>query len=256
MTATSDSKPYGVIYCIENKVNGKRYVGQTTMKLAYRWKRHCSIDGRCLSIAGAIKKYGPEGFSIKEIDSATSREELDAKEIWHIQRLRTLELEFGYNLRAGGMSASFLPETRRLMSLRKLGGKLSEEHKAKIAAAGLGRRVPASVGAKISAAKKGVKFSEEHKRNMSIVRMGWKMSDAHKLAVGQAATGAFFSEERRRKISEALTGKKRGPLSEEVKAKLSMAFKGKQRSEEDRQKMRDGRAAAKLARQQALAVQI
>ena len=81
MTATVNSKPYGIIYCITNKVNGKRYIGQTTMPLYKRWHAHKKANGRCISIAAAIKKYGVDAFEIIEIDRAFSREELDEKEV-------------------------------------------------------------------------------------------------------------------------------------------------------------------------------
>ena len=33
-------KPYGIIYKITNKVNGKCYIGQTTKSLSDRWSKH------------------------------------------------------------------------------------------------------------------------------------------------------------------------------------------------------------------------
>jgi len=36
----SASKPFGVVYLITNTVNGKVYVGQTTVGVSKRWKGH------------------------------------------------------------------------------------------------------------------------------------------------------------------------------------------------------------------------
>lgn len=251
MTATVNSKPFGIIYCITNKVNGKRYIGQTTMPLYKRWHAHKKANGRCISIAAAIKKYGVDAFEIIEIDRAFSREELDEKEVAHIAAANTLDPQFGYNLRPGGMSATFSEETRALMSARKKGGTLTEEHKAKIALAGKGRRhTPESI-IKQSLAKKGKPKTDEHSANMRKPRPDYVMSEAHKAAIRKAATGAVFSAERRAKISAALTGIVRGPLSVEAKEKLSAERRGIPRSEADKQKIRDGIAAAKLRKQQA-----
>lgn len=201
--ADGDSKPYGVIYCITNKVNGKRYIGQTTISLSKRWHAHQKAAGRCISISAAIQKYGVDAFEIVEIDRAYSRQELDAKEIAHITAANTLDPAFGYNLRPGGMCATFSDETRALMSERKKGGKLTQEHKAKISASSA--RVPKSAEhcAKVSAAKRGVKNSAQHRANQSKPRPDFVMSEAHKQAIREAATGAVFSDERRAKISAA-----------------------------------------------------
>lgn len=248
MTAAINSNPFGIIYCVTNKVNGKRYIGQTTMPLYKRWHAHKRADGRCLSLSAAIKKYGAECFEVVEIDRAYSREELDAKEIAHIAAANSLDPAFGYNLRPGGMCATFSPETRALMSARKKGGTLTEEHKAKIALAGKGRRHSEASIQKQSLAKLGKPKSPEHRANMCKPRPAFVMSDSHKQAISAAATGAIFSDARREKISAALTGRKKGPLSEETKAKLSLVNKGTTRTPEQRQRMSEGRKAAQAAR--------
>lgn len=203
MTAAINSKPFGIIYCVTNKVNGKRYIGQTTMPLYKRWHAHKRADGRCLSLSAAIKKYGAECFEVVEIDRAYSREELDAKEIAHIAAANSLDPAFGYNLRPGGMCATFSPETRALMSARKAGGVLTAEHKAQIAAASAGVPKSAEHCANVSAAKKGVPNSAAHRAAQSKPRPDFVMSEAHKQAIRRAATGAVFSDARRAKISAA-----------------------------------------------------
>lgn len=203
MTAGIDSKPFGIIYCVTNKVNGKRYIGQTTIPLYRRWHTHKRADGRCVSLSAAIKKYGAECFEVVEIDQAYSREELDAKEVAHIATANTLDPAFGYNLRPGGMCATFSSETRALMSARKVGRVLTAEHKANIAAASTGIPKSAEHCAKVSAAKKGVPKSDAHRAAQSKPRPDFVMSEAHRQAIRLAATGAVFSEERRAKISAA-----------------------------------------------------
>lgn len=203
MKAIGDSKPFGIIYCITNQVNGKRYIGQTTMPLYKRWHAHQKAGGRCVSISAAIQKYGVEAFEIVEIDRAYSRQELDSKEITHIGTANTLDSVFGYNLRPGGMCATFSAETRSIMASRKIGTKLTEEHKAKIAASSAGVPKSEAHSAKVSAAKKGVKHSDQHRANLRKPRPDFVMSEAHKQAIRNAATGAVFSEERRAKISAA-----------------------------------------------------
>ena len=248
MTADSDSKPFGIIYCITNKVNGKRYIGQTTIPLYKRWHRHQKAIGRCKSISSAIQKYGADSFDIAEIDRAYSRHELDEKEIAHIAAANTLDPACGYNLRPGGMSATFSQETRALMSARKIGRSLTEEHKAKIAASSAGVPKSAAHAAKVSAAKRGKPNSEQHRINQSKPRPDFVMSESHKAAIRQANAVKIYSEETRKKISEALTGRKKGPLSEETKAKLSLVNKGTTRTPEQRQRMSEGRKAAQAAR--------
>lgn len=89
-----------IVYLITNKVNGKRYVGQTVRSLEERWKDHCRVKDDNY-FHRAIHKYGVENFSLEIIDTADSGEELDEKEIFWIQKLNTL-FPHGYNLKEGG----------------------------------------------------------------------------------------------------------------------------------------------------------
>lgn len=59
----------GTLYLITNNINGKKYVGKTYKKVDSRWKDHVSKanSGSNRPICRAIRKYGPEQFTIEPI---------------------------------------------------------------------------------------------------------------------------------------------------------------------------------------------
>ena len=65
---------YGVVYLIWNKVNGRKYVGQTVHSLKRRFKDHACSD---YYIGKTIRKYGKENFYCGVIKTCESKEELD-----------------------------------------------------------------------------------------------------------------------------------------------------------------------------------
>lgn len=215
--ADSDSKPYGIVYCATNKVNGKRYVGQTTSTLKRRWSMHCCPGGNCKSFSGAIQKYGKHSFDIVEIASAETLDELNEKEEYFISLFKTSDRLYGYNLRPGGNSSKPSAESKALMSKAKVGRTLSEETKAKISAALKGQPKTAEHSLNVSIAKKGRPFSDAHKKRMSESRLGVKHSDARREAFRLFRLGTKLSEETKRRISEATRGK---PKRKKINADL------------------------------------
>lgn len=101
--ANSESKVYGRIYLITNRVNGKRYVGQTVGSIAARWMHHCGAHSRCKALASAITKYGADAFTIEDLAVAYSDRHLNELERHHVNSLGTLA-PAGYNLKEGGGS--------------------------------------------------------------------------------------------------------------------------------------------------------
>ena len=95
-----------IIYKIQNKVNGKIYIGQTIRTLKQRMSQHLSPNkNKSISaIDGALKKYGIDNFEITIIDYAKSIDELNAKEIYWIGYYKSLSPN-GYNLELGGRNA-------------------------------------------------------------------------------------------------------------------------------------------------------
>jgi hypothetical protein len=106
---------YGIIYGIENKINGKWYIGQTTryhgfkdryggenIQAVHKYHKSKQKNGRCNEhLLYSIEKYGFEVFVIHHvIDYAFSREELDIKEKSWI--LIKDSLNNGYNGNEGG----------------------------------------------------------------------------------------------------------------------------------------------------------
>lgn len=107
-------KPYGIIYKITNKTNGKVYVGQTKQELKDRLRQHRTERGS-YPISNAIRKYGMDGFDVEVIDSATNPEELNKKEINYIRQFECLKPD-GYNIRSGGNSSPMAESTKRLLA--------------------------------------------------------------------------------------------------------------------------------------------
>ena len=98
----------GYIYCIENKINQKKYVGKTIRTIEERFNEHKRelklTRSKDKLLYKAIKKHGIENFEIKELE-ATEYINLSEKEIFWISELNTCvynDNSWGYNLTIGG----------------------------------------------------------------------------------------------------------------------------------------------------------
>lgn len=83
----------GYIYCVENSVNGRKYVGQTTVSIAQRWAAHCSAarTGENTYLYRSMRKYGEDAFIVTVLDFIHKPirqellNELNALEIFYIE---------------------------------------------------------------------------------------------------------------------------------------------------------------------------
>lgn len=149
------------IYLVTNKVNGKRYVGQTTVSVQSRWTRHCwaSAVVKNMPIATAIKKYGKENFTVETLAECASQEALDAAELHFATELNTFS-PHGYNLRAGRGRGSVSAEFREKMRQAALGKKASPETRRRLSQVHLGVRQTAETRQKLSEHNKGKRASD------------------------------------------------------------------------------------------------
>lgn len=114
---------YGVIYKITNTITGKCYIGQTTRSVYKRFNDHYK-ERRGRHISSTIRKYGKENFSIEELISCFSKEDLNFFEIYFVENFNSMYPK-GYNHRAGGCQNGICSdETRTRISKSKLGKKI------------------------------------------------------------------------------------------------------------------------------------
>lgn len=94
------------IYCIENIVNNKKYIGQS-INIKDRWRRHKSELNHNAHdndyLQKSWNKYGEINFSFYVLEYCAP-ENLDEKEIYYIDTYNTLDRDCGYNLKSGGQS--------------------------------------------------------------------------------------------------------------------------------------------------------
>lgn len=84
-----------VVYKTTNKLNGRYYIGQDS-------KNDPTYLGSGLLIIQAIEKYGKDNFQKDIIDYCASKEELNEKEKYWIQKLKAQQRNVGYNIADGG----------------------------------------------------------------------------------------------------------------------------------------------------------
>ena len=136
------------IYCIENKINGMRYVGRAK-HIEKRWRTHKSQlrKGNHVNryLQRAWNKYGEAAFDFYVLEECLP-DDLREAEIEWIARLGTFEN--GYNLTIGGEG--------------QLGKRLTEEQKKHLSAINTGKRNP----------NYGIKRSEETRKRMSNAMKG------------------------------------------------------------------------------------
>ena len=109
----------GYIYCIENKLNHKKYIGQTSKTISERFNEHkwdaMNRDDDGMAIHRAMKKYGLDNFMIIELEklSCANKQDLyndlDLLEMSYIERYCTM-VPKGYNVTRGGTTKSPLCE--------------------------------------------------------------------------------------------------------------------------------------------------
>lgn len=213
---TLNLAPYGVIYHVVCKVNGKGYVGQTTIGVEARWVAHCSAGVRkgAVGLGHAIRKHGREEFTIEVVDLAWGRPELDAKEQHWIVLLGT-RAPLGYNLDEGGQGCGPRPE----------------EVKAKIRATLTGRKRP-EVGAtlvEVWKTKPRVPVSADTRQAMVESHLGLRHTDETRKAMREA--------QKKRRQDEALKGVK-PRFSDASREALRVANTGRLHSEESKEKNR------------------
>lgn len=102
----------GTVYKITNKINKKVYIGITTLTIETRWKQHVQTAMNLNSkdshspFKKAIRKYGPENFTIEPIDYEYENEDsLRQKEQYWIKFYNSCCIDknsWGYNCTRGG----------------------------------------------------------------------------------------------------------------------------------------------------------
>lgn len=221
------------IYMIQNKANGKIYIGQA-IDIKNRWKDHKTYlrGGYHVNkhLQNAWNKYDEENFEFS-ILLECEESQLNTYEQYYIFELMTYDCRVGYNKNYGGNSGRPTEEARRKISVAHTDKTLSEEHKRKISEAHKGKNNPFygkhhtdEAKQKVSEVHKGKQHTEETKKKMSEARKDKPLSEEHRKKISEAKKGKARSEETKKKIGESHKGKHH---TEETKRKISEANKSK-----------------------------
>ena len=180
-----------LIYKIENKVNGKVYIGATKAeKPNRRWIYHRRDRKRDthLPLYKAMNKYGVDNFEFSVIHSNINTvKELSRLEVYYIKTYDTTNSYKGYNCTIGGEGFTGMLGEKNPMYGKKRPDVIERNKK-----------------------RAGIKLSEEQKMAISFASKGRKhskesikiMSDKRKAAW---SNGKYSSEEYKIKMSKAKT---------------------------------------------------
>lgn len=184
-----------IVYKIQNKINGKIYIGITKKSINERIKEHFITNSL---IGKALRKYGSQCFDITIITHDNNWTTLCDKEMEYICFYDS-KYPNGYNLTDGGdgiYGYTFTKQVKQRMSESQLGKK----------------RAPRSKESKEKyAAKMKLLWQDPEYREMQIKsHKGYKQTEQTKEKLRKPRSEEFKAKLR----------KPRGPLSEEVKQRM------------------------------------
>ena len=201
------------VYVHTNKINGKKYVGQTINgnRPNKRWDNGNGYKNSSVFYK-AILKYGWDNFEHEVIANNLTEQEADNFEILLIDKLKTMDLNKGYNIESGGTkNKTMSDDTKKKISESHMGDKNpmygislfgvkngmygkhhTEKTKQKLSEALSGKNNP----------NYGKQLSSEHKQKISESRKGKYTGE------NSPMHGRHHTEEARRKMSEAHKGEK------------------------------------------------
>jgi len=185
----------GSVYVVTNKINGHQYVGLTTKTVAHRWSEHktSAVIGKKTYLYSALRKYGPEHFTVAEYLVAFDAAELSALEREIIQDLRPV-----YNQTNGGEHTRGRKHTPEVIE-----------------------RIRASNTGKIRTLEQIARFKEIIAQNTA---HQMRLRSPENLAVLAAARAKTDPKKRIAAAKAANTGRK---MSAEARAKLSASCVGR-----------------------------
>jgi group I intron endonuclease len=201
------------VYCIENKLDGKKYVGITKGEIQRRFKQHKTItkiknNSNKSHIHHAMNLYGIDNFIVYELDSAKTKEELFEKEKEWIKKLDSKNN--GYNETDGGegtfgwkpteeqrkenskrLKEYYLnnPELKKHLAnkTKEYWNNLSKEEQDKRKNQFLQAR---ELGYKTASKGKTWTLSEETKKNISAAKKGVPKSDEERKRLSETRKGS------------------------------------------------------------------
>jgi hypothetical protein len=103
MKLDASQQAYGYIYCIENKLDGKKYIGKSSRSMGARWREHIkhAMLGKKSKLYEAMRTDGFVNFSFNIIEQKfCTSQELDDLEVLYIQKYDS-HIN-GYNSDVGG----------------------------------------------------------------------------------------------------------------------------------------------------------
>ena len=209
---------YNDNYCVyihTNKINGKKYVGQTCQKPEKRWNNGDGYKNNHYFYR-AIQKYGWDGFEHEVISSNLNKEEADNFEKLLIEKLDLLNPNNGYNLQDGGSHGH--PSEISRINIKNAAIKRCQNDEYRK------RQSESHIG--LQAGEKnpmyGKKHSEETKEKIRETSTGKHPSENTRKKMSAAHTGElnhnygkYHSEETRKKISDTKINEK-NPKSKKV----------------------------------------
>lgn len=224
------------IYCYTNKINNKKYIGQTKTSLKERAGRKGNGYEGCVLFWRAINKYGWESFESQIIKEHLTLEESNYWEEIYIKKYNSANSDYGYNIRIGGNNSLVSEETKKKLSKFHKGkqkgkdnpmyGKhhslearksISEKHKAELNA-NYGKKMTEEQKEKISKTKKdnykkygsklkGVKKTKEAVHNNALSQKN------RKEVLQYSLDGEFIKEYISQKEASRQTGINQGNLN-------------------------------------------